>query len=213
LGCFSFYPTKNLGGFGDGGMITTGAADLAAKLRTLRDHGQQPRYHHHLVGVNSRLDALQAAVLNVKLQHLDQWADSRQRHASHYQAELDRLGLGDQLVHPPVAAGCQSVWNQYTVRVLGGRRDELNQALTARKIGSAIYYPIPLHLQECFKSLGYQPGSLPHTEQAAEEVLSLPVFPELTVAEQDRVVAALASFGGVPEPGNVVADEQAQDAA
>ena len=99
------------------------------------------------------------------------------------------------------------------MRVPGGRRDELNQALTAGKIGAAIYYPIPLHLQECFKSLGYQPGSLPHTEQAAEEVLSLPVFPELTVAEQDRVVAALASFGGVPEPGNVVADEQAQDAA
>ncbi len=218
LGCFSFYPTKNLGGFGDGGMITTSDADLAAKLRALRDHGQQPRYHHHLVGVNSRLDALQAAVLNIKLQHLDQWAEARQRHACHYQAELDRLDLNDQFVHPQVATGCNCVWNQYTIRVLGGRRDELNEALSTRKIGSAVYYPIPLHLQECFKGLGYQPGSLPHTEQAANEVLSLPVFPELTTAEQDRVVAALAAFGGLASLDEVSADHadadaQAQDAA
>ena len=209
LGCFSFYPTKNLGGFGDGGMITTSDPKLAAKLRTLSDHGQQPRYHHHLVGVNSRLDALQAAVLNIKLQHLDQWTDAREHHANRYQRELGPLGLGGLFTYPQVAAGYRSVWNQYTVRVLGGRRDELHQALAARKIGSAIYYPIPLHLQECFKSLGYQPGSLPHTEQAAKEVLSLPVFPELTVAEQDRVVAALASFGGVSEPRT----DQVHDAA
>lgn len=214
LGCFSFYPTKNLGGFGDGGMITTPDADLAAKLRTLRDHGQQPRYHHHLVGVNSRLDALQAAVLNIKLQHLDRWTAARQRHASRYQEQLDRLGLADQFVPPRVAAGCDSVWNQYTVRVLGGCRDALNQALAARKVGSAIYYPIPLHLQKCFQSLGYQPGSLPHTEQAAKEVLSLPVFPELTVAEQDQVMAALESFGelsGLTRQNR--AEQQTQDAA
>jgi dTDP-4-amino-4,6-dideoxygalactose transaminase len=181
-------------------MITTCDADLAAKLRTLRDHGQQPRYHHRLVGVNSRLDALQAAVLNVKLQHLEQWTAARQCHANRYREVLDCLRLSDQFVPPQVAAGCRSVWNQYTVRVLGGRRDALNQTLADRKIGSAIYYPIPLHLQECFKSLGYQPGSLPHTERAAEEVLSLPVFPELNVAEQDQVVAAMAAFGELSEP-------------
>lgn len=194
LGCFSFYPTKNLGGFGDGGMITTNDAQLEAKLRTLRDHGQQPRYHHTLVGVNSRLDALQAAVLNVKLQYLDDWTAARERHANYYQSELGSLGLGDQLIHPQVASGCHSVWNQYTVRVPGGRRDQLHRTLSEQKIGSAIYYPIPLHLQECFQSLGYKPGSLPHTERAAKEVLSLPVFPELTIAEQNCVLAALAAF-------------------
>lgn len=200
MGCFSFYPTKNLGGFGDGGMITTNDAELMAKLRTLRDHGQQPRYHHSLVGVNSRLDALQAAVLNIKLQYLDDWTVARERHANHYRAALGRLGLGDQLIHPKVTDKCRSVWNQYTVRVTGGRRDQLNHALSEQKIGSAIYYPIPLHLQECFQSLGYKSGCLPHTERAAKEVLSLPVFPELTAAEQNRVIGALAAFGGVKNP-------------
>jgi len=194
LGCFSFYPTKNLGGFGDGGMITTNDEELAAKLRTLRDHGQQPQYYHHLVGVNSRLDALQAAVLNVKLARLDDWSASRGRNAQRYCNALQQLDLGEQLVMPKVVEGCCSVWNQYTIRVPGGRRDELNSWLADRKIGSAIYYPIPLHLQKCFEQLGYKPGSLPHTEQAAKEVLSLPVFSELTTTEHAQVVAALTSY-------------------
>lgn len=195
-GCFSYYPTKNLGGFGDGGMITTNDEQLADKLRVLRDHGQQPRYYHSLVGVNSRLDTLQAAVLNVKIQHLGPWAAGRQQNAHRYREEFTRLGLDRRLGIPAVSAGCESVWNQYTIRVPEGRRDELQQQLSAKKIGSAIYYPVPLHLQECFAESGYQPGSLPVTEQAAAEVLSLPIYAELTAAEQDRVIQTIAEFFG-----------------
>jgi len=202
LGCFSFYPTKNLGGFGDGGLLTTDDEALAAKLRQLRDHGQHPRYHHAMVGVNSRLDTLQAAVLNVKLGHLDSWAAGRQRHAARYDSEFARLGLGEQLGRlalgrPTVADGCESVWNQYTVRLHAERRDAFQQHLAEQQIGSAIYYPIPLHLQECFADLGYESGSLPVTEQAAREVLSLPIFAELTTQEHDRVVQATADFCGM----------------
>ncbi len=196
-GCFSYYPTKNLGGFGDGGMITTNDEQLADKLRILRDHGQQPRYCHSLVGVNSRLDTLQAAVLNVKLPHLQRWAIGRQRNATRYRDEFARLGLDHEMGVPQVSAGCDSVWNQYTIRIPDGRRDELQQYLAARKIGSAIYYPVPLHLQECFAELGYQPGSLPATEQAAAEVLSLPIYAELTMSGQDRTIQAIAEFLGI----------------
>jgi dTDP-4-amino-4,6-dideoxygalactose transaminase len=192
--CFSFYPTKNLGGFGDGGLITTDDAELAARLRVLRDHGQQPRYYHHFVGLNSRLDALQAAVLSVKLPHLDAWAAARKRHAERYATEFGRRGLGATVVAPPTSAGCNHVWNQYTVRVKNGRRDELQKHLADRKIGAAIYYPVPLHLQKCFAALGYEEGSLPVTEQACREVLSLPVYPELTAAEQGAVIDAVAEF-------------------
>jgi len=197
LGCFSFYPTKNLGGFGDGGMITTDDEQVAAKLRTLRDHGQQPRYHHALVGVNSRLDTMQAAVLLVKLSKLDEWSAGRQQNARRYREEFKRLQLDRHLGIPQEAESCSSVWNQYTIRVPEGRRDELQQALAAQKIGSAVYYPIPLHLQPCFSALGYSPGSLPETERAADEVLSLPIFPELATTEQDQVLKALAEFFGV----------------
>lgn len=192
--CFSFYPTKNLGGFGDGGMITTDDAELAAKLRILRDHGQHPRYYHHFVGLNSRLDALQAAVLSVKLPHLDQWAAARKRHAELYQAEFSRRGISATVVAPPVAEDCHHVWNQFTVRVKNGRRDALQKHLADRKIGSAIYYPVPLHLQKCFAGLGYEEGALPVTEQACREVLSLPIYPELTEAEQGAVIDAIADF-------------------
>jgi dTDP-4-amino-4,6-dideoxygalactose transaminase len=192
--CFSFYPTKNLGGFGDGGLITTSDGELAAQLRVLRDHGQQPRYYHHFVGINSRLDALQAAVLSVKLPHLDSWAAARKRHAERYQTEFSRRGLGGSIVTPKTADACHHVWNQYTVRVKNGRRDALQKYLADRKIGSAIYYPVPLHLQKCFAPLGYEPGSLPKTEQACREVLSLPVYPELTEAEQGAVIEAVAEF-------------------
>jgi dTDP-4-amino-4,6-dideoxygalactose transaminase len=193
-GCFSFYPTKNLGGFGDGGLITTNDAELAAKLRVLRDHGQQPRYYHHFVGFNSRLDSLQAAVLSVKLPKLDEWGASRERHAVRYATEFAKLGLGDSIAAPTATKGCRHVWNQYTVRVKNGRRDALQKHLADKKIGSAIYYPVPLHLQKCFGSLGYEPGSLRKTEQTCREVLSLPIYPELTAAEQDTVIGAIAEF-------------------
>jgi dTDP-4-amino-4,6-dideoxygalactose transaminase len=194
LAAFSFYPTKNLGGFGDGGLITTDDDNLAAKLRVMRDHGQQPRYYHHFVGLNSRLDTLQAAVLNVKLPHLDDWAQTRERHATRYTTEFAERGIEDLIVAPTAAQHCSHVWNQYTVRVVDGRRNALQQFLADRKIGSAIYYPVPLHLQKCFATLGYEAGSLPATEQACREVLSLPVYPGLAAEEQERVVDAIETF-------------------
>lgn len=197
LGCFSFYPTKNLGGFGDGGIITTNDEPLAERLRILRDHGQAPRYYHGLVGINSRLDSLQAAVLGVKLHHLGWWAIGRERNATRYRDEFSRLGLDGHLGLPQVAPGCESVWNQYTIRVPRGRRDALVAHLAAHEIGAAVYYPVPLHLQQCFAELGYQPGSLPATELAAAEVVSLPIYAELTMREQDRVIESLAQFCGV----------------
>jgi dTDP-4-amino-4,6-dideoxygalactose transaminase len=160
----------------------------------LRDHGQQPRYYHHFVGLNSRLDALQAAVLNVKLPFLNDWAAARERHASRYSEEFARRGIDEAIIAPTAAHGCGHVWNQYTVRVTEGRRDALQKYLAERKIGSAIYYPVPLHLQKCFAALGYEPGSLPATEEACREVLSLPVYPELTTAEQEFVIEAVAEF-------------------
>jgi dTDP-4-amino-4,6-dideoxygalactose transaminase len=201
MGCLSFYPTKNLGGFGDGGMITTNDGELAAKLRVLRDHGQQPRYYHHFVGINSRLDTLQAAVLGVKLPMLDEWAAARARHAARYESEFNQRGLGGSIVAPRVADNCRTVWNQYTIRVTGGRRDALQKFLAERKIGSAVYYPVPLHLQKCFASLGCGEGSLPATERAAREVLSLPVYPELTAAEQATVIEAVANFAASKSRG------------
>jgi dTDP-4-amino-4,6-dideoxygalactose transaminase len=193
LGAFSFYPTKNLGGFGDGGLITTDNDELATRLRVLRDHGQQPRYYHHFVGLNSRLDALQAAVLDVKLPLVDSWAQARERNALRYTEEFAQRGI-DEIVIPPTAPGRGHVWNQYTVRVADGHRDELQKYLADRKIGSAIYYPVGLHLQKCFAALGHEPGSLPATEEACREVLSLPVYPELTTAEQEYVIDSIADF-------------------
>ncbi len=205
VGCFSFYPTKNLGGWGDGGLMTTNDGDLAARLRVLRDHGQNPRYHHALVGVNSRLDSIQAAVLYVKLPHLDDWAAARDANARRYAAQFVRLGLDRSIGLPQVADGCASVWNQFTVRVPGGRRDALQQFLAERKIGSAVYYPIPLHLQTCFAEFGYERGSLPASEQAADEVLSLPIYGEMTRSEQDRVIGAIAEFCGAAAKPSVKA--------
>lgn len=193
-GGFSFYPTKNLGGFGDGGIITTNDDEKAEVLRRLRNHGQHPRYYHHLVGCNSRLDSMQAAVLGVKLPHVTTWAEARREHAMRYTDQLQSRGADNLLTLPTVADGVSSVWNQYTVRVADGQRDALQQALSAVGIGSAIYYPVPLHLQACFAALGSSEGDLPHTERAAAEVLSLPMFPEMTIEEQDRVVAAVAEF-------------------
>lgn len=200
IGCFSFYPTKNLGGFGDGGMLTTQDDKLAQKLRLLRAHGMEPRYYHQVIGINSRLDSLQAAVLNVKFPRLDHWTGLRQGHAARY-GELFRASGLDRVLGLPQAVESRHVWNQYVVRVPEGRRDALRQHLSGRQIGTEIYYPVPLHLQQCFSYLGYGPGSLPKTEQAALETLALPIFPELTAAEQDLVARELAVFFDLPATG------------
>jgi len=192
VGCFSFYPTKNLGGYGDGGMITTKDGDLAAKLRQLAAHGMKPRYHHGIVGINSRLDTIQAAVLGVKLSRLGWWTEQRRANAARYHELFAAAGLQSYLGLPDEVPGRFHVWNQYTIRVPEGRRDGLRSRLAEMEIGTEIYYPVPLHQQECFRSLGYGRGSLPVTEQAAEEVLSLPIFPELTDAEQQLVVRRIS---------------------
>jgi dTDP-4-amino-4,6-dideoxygalactose transaminase len=196
IGCFSFYPTKNLGGFGDGGLLTTADSKLAERLRRLAAHGMHPRYYHEAVGINSRLDTLQAAILNVKLSHLDAWTADRQANANRYGELFAARGLDRVLSLPTAGPNCRHVWNQYVVRVPDGRRDALRAWLSDRQIGSEIYYPVPLHLQECFRPLGYATGSLPESERAARETVALPIFPELTADEQHTVVEAIAAFFG-----------------
>jgi len=193
IGCFSFYPTKNLGGFGDGGMLTTGDTALAERLRLFAAHGMSPRYYHQVVGICSRLDSIQAAVLNVKLPRLGEWIAGRAANAARYTRELSAAAVGG-LGLPERDERCGHVWNQYTVRIGGGRRDAVRAQLASAGIGSEIYYPVPLHLQQCFQSLGYGPGSLPETERAAREVLSLPIFAELTEAELTTVVSRLTAI-------------------
>jgi dTDP-4-amino-4,6-dideoxygalactose transaminase len=194
IGCFSFYPTKNLGGAGDGGMLTTDRDDLADVLRLLRVHGMRPRYYHQVVGINSRLDSFQAAVLNVKFPHLDRWTAMRQANARRYTELFREAGLDRVLGLPICAPGRRHVWNQYVVRVPEGRRDRLRQFLAEAKIGTEIYYPLGLHEQECFGYLGYAPADLPETYRASREVLALPIFPELTAREQQIVVDRIAGF-------------------
>jgi dTDP-4-amino-4,6-dideoxygalactose transaminase len=188
LGCLSFYPTKNLGGFGDGGMIVTNNAELAARCRSLRMHGfraDEP-YYHDWVGGCFRLDALQAAVLHVKLDHLETWTQARQRNARRYDELLARLAVACPVVRP----GNRMVYNQYVVRVPG--RDHVQAALTVAGVGTKVYYPLSLHLQPCFAHLGHEPGAFPVAERATQEVLALPVYPELTAAQQQHVVKVLA---------------------
>ncbi|MBE0635820.1 DegT/DnrJ/EryC1/StrS family aminotransferase [Candidatus Bipolaricaulota bacterium] len=191
LGCFSFYPTKNLGAYGDGGMITTNNDQLADKIRLLRVHGAKPKYYHKMVGINSRLDAIQAAVLSVKLPHLDAWSAARARIADQYDAALAEVG---GIITPFRADARSHIFHQYTVRVLDGKRDALARFLSDAGIGTMIYYPVPLHLQECFSHLGYAEGHLPESERASRDVLSLPIFPELAIAEQAHVVKAIKAF-------------------
>lgn len=200
LSCLSFYPTKNLGCMGDGGMLLCQRADLADKLRLLRGHGMQPRYYHKVVGINSRLDAMQAAILRVKLPHLDDWTTARQTNAQRYTQMFTECGLEGMLGLPSAGPDVRHVWNQYIVRVPDGRRDALREHLKQAQIGSEIYYPVPLHMQECFASLGYKPGSLPESERAARESLALPIFPELTAEEQATVVGQIATFFGATSP-------------
>ena len=194
IGCFSFYPTKNLGGAGDGGMLTTQSDDLADRLRLLRGHGMRPRYYHSLIGINSRLDSFQAAVLNVKFPLLDHWTFLRQTSADRYRELFTAAGLHRALVLPEAMPGMRHVWNQYVIRVPDGLRTSLREALTEARIGTEIYYPLGLHQQECFRYLGHQPDDLPQTRRAAEEVLALPIFPELRAEEQKFVVERIAAF-------------------
>ncbi len=187
-GCISFYPSKNLGGAGDGGMIVTNDAALAHRLSIMRDHGMEPRYFYHLIGGNFRLDAVQAAVLLVKLAHLGRWSDARRRHAEHYNGRF----AGSPVRTPHVRPGCVSVYNQYVVRI--PRRDEAVEFLNARGVGTAVYYPLPLHLQKCFRHLGYEAGAFPESEAAAREVLALPMYPELTSEQVECVAGSLLEF-------------------
>ncbi|MGC1723306.1 MAG: DegT/DnrJ/EryC1/StrS family aminotransferase [Isosphaeraceae bacterium] len=194
VAAFSFYPSKNLGGFGDGGMVTTNQPQLARRITRLRVHGMEPKYHHHEVGFNSRLDAFQAAVLRVKLRHLDAWTTLRRDVADRYRNLFASHGLEEMVGLPIERQGNFHVYNQFVIRVPAFLRDSLRDYLTARKIGSEIYYPIPLHLQVCFASLGHKPGDFPHSEAAARETIALPIYAELTDAEQRYVVGSIRQF-------------------
>lgn len=194
VAAFSFYPSKNLGGFGDGGMITTHDETLAKRMARIRVHGMEPRYYHHEVGFNSRLDALQAAVLRVKLRHLDNWAQARRDVAARYHELFAALVRDDVVELPREVEGRHHVFNQFVIRVRDGQRDALKESLASRKIGSEIYYPVPLHLQKCFESLGYGPGDFPVAEAAAKETLALPMYPELSADAQEHVVRSIARF-------------------
>jgi dTDP-4-amino-4,6-dideoxygalactose transaminase len=192
IGCLSFFPSKNLGGAGDGGMLLTDDDSLAEKLRLLRVHGGRQRYYHSVIGINSRLDALQAAVLGVKLKYLDRWNEGRRERAARYDRLFAEGGLNEFLTTPTAHAHRRHIYHQYTVRC--SRRDELMEHLRSAGIGCEVYYPVPLHLQECFAYLGYQQGSLPASEQLAADALSLPVYAELDDRMQHYVVEKVTEF-------------------
>ena len=189
FGCFSFFPSKNLGGFGDGGLVTTNDEAFAQRVKELRQHGGKDKYRNTMIGINGRLDALQAAVLRVKLTHLDAWSAARREHAEYYTQAFQGM---KEAQTPITAPGNTHIYNQYVLRV--ERRDELQAHLNAHQIGNAIYYPIPIHLQECYDILGYQETDFPAAEQAAAETIALPVYPELTRAQQDYVIETIRAF-------------------
>ena len=191
LGIFSFFPSKNLGGYGDGGMVITNDDELAEKVKNLRAHGSTKSYYHEMVGYNSRLDALQAAILSVKLSYLDEWSASREENARYYTEALSNI---DAIIPPIVSNHCNHIYHQYTIRTTDGRRDELKAHLKEQGIGTKIYYPLPLHLQGCFKDLGYKEGDFPVSEEASRQVLSLPIYPELKQEEMDYVVKQIRDF-------------------
>jgi len=202
IGTFSYFPSKNLGGFGDGGIITTNDDALATRMMRLRNHGMEPKYYHDEVGLNSRLDALQAAVLLVKMRHLDAWSAGRQRNAAFYDAAFRAAGAADSSVAlsegglplrfpKPAVQGSRHIYNQYTIRVPAAIRDAVRQDLADRKIGTEIYYPVPLHLQKCFAHLHYTKGIFPHAESAALETIALPIFADLTQAQLEHVAASV----------------------
>jgi dTDP-4-amino-4,6-dideoxygalactose transaminase len=188
LGCFSFFPSKNLGAAGDGGMIVTSNEQLYGRLKAMRNHGSNPKYYHQFVGGNFRLDAIQAAVLLVKLSHLDDWSEARRRNAAFYNEKFE-----DTIVETPyIHSDCKSIYNQYVIRI--PKRDEAVARLRRENIGCEIYYPCPMHLQECFRNLGYKQGDFPETEKASKEVLAIPVYPELTRDMQNCVAEKIISF-------------------
>lgn len=212
-GCFSFFPSKNLGGFGDGGMITTDDDELAERIKRLRNHGMEPKYYHSEVGLNGRLDALQAAVLRVKLRHLESWHEARRNNAADYDARFgaagaatsatpfaDDSGLPLRTPAPATQGKARHIYNQYVIRVPASLRDPLREHLKNSTIGHEVYYPVPLHLQDCFSFLGGKAGDLPHSEAAALETIALPIYPELTEAQRayiaDTVVAFLKDHAG-----------------
>lgn len=192
IGAFSFFPSKNLGCAGDGGMITTNDPELADSLRLLRVHGSRKKYHCELIGLNSRLDALQAAILRVKLRHLETWTKARQRNANRYRLAFTRRNIDNRVILPLQPDGLRHVYNQFVIRSLA--RDEVRQHLLRHGIPTEIYYPEPLHMQSAFNYLGYQRGDFPHAEEASREVLALPIYPELTEEQQSTVVDAIASY-------------------
>jgi dTDP-4-amino-4,6-dideoxygalactose transaminase len=192
LGCFSFFPSKNLGGAGDGGMVVSGNKDLARKIRLLRSHGMEPKYYHSIVGFNSRLDEIQAAVLRVKLGFLNEWNQGRRRNAAAYEAAFLDAGLRETVKIPAVLAGKQHIFHQYVIRC--PKRDQLRAFLQNHGIGTEIYYPLPLHRQECFRSLGYGAADFPCSNEAAEQCLALPIYPELTPEQISYVVRCIAEF-------------------
>ena len=192
IGAFSFFPSKNLGCAGDGGMITTNDPELADSLRLLRVHGSRKKYHCELIGLNSRLDALQASILRVKLRHLETWTKARQRNANRYRLAFTRQNIDNRVILPLQPDGLRHVYNQFVIRSLA--RDEVRQHLLRHGIPTEIYYPEPLHMQSAFNYLGYQRGDFPHAEEASREVLALPIYPELTEEQQSTVVDAIASY-------------------
>lgn len=192
IGCFSFFPSKNLGAFGDAGLCTANDAELAEKLRILRVHGGKPKYFHAVIGGNFRIDELQAAVLNVKLTHLDSWIEARQRNARFYDGAFADAGVTGRITLPVIAPGHRHIYNQYIIRTPD--RDKLKAYLGEWGVGTEIYYPVPLHLQKCFAYLAYSPGDCPESERAARETLALPVYPELTTAQLQYVVDTIARF-------------------
>ncbi|TLY15248.1 MAG: DegT/DnrJ/EryC1/StrS family aminotransferase [Nitrospirae bacterium] len=192
LGCFSFFPSKNLGGFGDGGLVTTNESRLSDTVAILRVHGSRVRYVHELVGINSRLDALQAAVLRVKLNYLDRWSEGRRRNAVRYEQLFKNANLLERVTLPRTDGGNRHVFNQFTIRAQ--KRDELRAYLKDKGVGTEVYYPVPLHLQSCYQELGYRKGAFPVSEGAAEEALSLPIYAELTDDHLSYVVKTTASF-------------------
>ena len=191
-GCFSFFPTKNLGGFGDGGMVTMSSEDLYKRVKTLRVHGANPKHYHKVIGGNFRIDALQAGIVLAKLKYLDQWTEKRRENAQTYGQLFNEKGVTDQLTLPSEVAP-RHVYNQYVIRVQENR-DELRGFLSENNISTEIYYPLPLHLQDCFASLGYKKGDFPESEKAAEETITLPVFPELTQEQLNHVVEMIDKF-------------------
>ncbi len=194
IGCLSFFPTKNLGAFGDAGMCVTQDAELAERMKVLRVHGGKPKYYHSLIGGNFRIDELQAAVLNVKLPHLDAWTAARQRNAAFYDSAFARAKLGARVRTPTAVPGGRHIYNQYVIRAQN--RDPLRQHLAERQVGSEIYYPVPLHLQQCFAYLGQGAGAFPHSENAALETVALPIYPELLPEQLQFVVDSIAQFYG-----------------